>query len=273
MLLAEAEDRDLAGILSWQRPKQQGINQAENGDVGADAQRQREHGYRGESEVLAKHSGSKANILPQRSQNRLLTQSRHTPIPSARLRRFRYLRKVNLAQLVGSDAGFLGFFYDAAVEEVNGALGEVGVALVVRDHADGRAVAMQVAQQFHHGFAVLGVQVSGGLVSHQDERIADQRTRHSDTLLLTSRKLRRIVTQPMCHADAFERALHFLLALAGASAAISQRQLHVFVHSEVADQVAGLKDESNLALENARTLADGAFSDERTFQSITAFST
>src|SRR6267154_3598945 len=208
MLLPETEDHDLAGILDRQRPKQQGINQAENGGVGADAQRQREHGYRGESEVLAKHSGSKANILPQRSQNRLLTQSRHTPIPSARLRRFRYLRKVNLAQLVGSDAGFLGFFYDAAVEEVNGALGEVGVALVVRDHANGGAIAMQVAQQFHHRFTVLGVQVSGGLVSHQNQRIADQRARHSNTLLLTSRELRRIMAQAMSHADALERVLH-----------------------------------------------------------------
>src|SRR5258707_4240006 len=129
------------------------------------------------------------------------------------------MKTLILAQLVGSDAGFLGFFYDAAVEEVNGALGEVGVALVVRDHADGCAIAMQVAQQFHHGFTVLGVQVSGGLVSHQNERIADQRARHSDTLLLTSSKLRRIVTKAMSHADAFERALHFLLALAGASAA------------------------------------------------------
>src|SRR5712671_7635272 len=164
MLLPETEDHDLAGILDRQRPKQQGINQAENGGVGADAQRQREHGYRGESEVLAKHSRGKANILPQRSQNRLLTQPRHTPIPSARLTRFRYLSKVNLAQLVGSDAGFLGFFYDATVEEVDGALGEVGVALVVGNHADGGAVAMQIAQKFHHGFAVFGVQVSGRLV-------------------------------------------------------------------------------------------------------------
>src|SRR5712671_8131767 len=82
MLLPETEDHDLAGILDRQRPKQQGINQAENGGVGADAQRQREHGYRGESEVLAKHSRGKANILPERSQNKLLTRPRHTPIPS-----------------------------------------------------------------------------------------------------------------------------------------------------------------------------------------------
>src|SRR6267154_2373934 len=180
------------------------------------------------------------------------------------------MKTLILAQLVGSDAGYLGFFYDAAVEEVDGALGEVGVALVVRDHANGGAIAMQVAQQFHHGFAVLGVQVSGRLVSHQNERIANQRARHSDTLLLTSRKLRRIVAQAMSHADALERVLHFLLALAGASAAISQRQLHIFVHGEVADQVEGLKDESNLTIANARALADGEFADRLAIQLIIA---
>src|SRR5712671_3401012 len=112
MLLPETEDHDLAGILDRQRPKQQGINQAENGGVGADAQRQREHGYRGESEVLAEHSRGKANILPQRSQNRLLTQPRHTQIPSAP-EALSVHKQINLAELVGSDAGFLGFFYDA----------------------------------------------------------------------------------------------------------------------------------------------------------------
>jgi len=58
------------------------------------------------------------------------------------------------------------------------------------------AVAMQIAQTFHHGFTVLRVQVSGGLVSHEDERIPDQRAARQRHVLLTSRKLRRIVTQP-----------------------------------------------------------------------------
>src|SRR5712671_211310 len=83
MLLPETEDHDLAGILNRQRPKEQGIDEAENGCIYADAQRERQDGYRGKSGVLAKHSRGKANILPQRSQNKLLTRPRHTPIPSA----------------------------------------------------------------------------------------------------------------------------------------------------------------------------------------------
>src|SRR5713226_5376364 len=160
-------------------------------------------------------------------------------------------------ELVRSDAGFLGFFHDAAVEEVDGALREVGVALIVRNHADGGAVAVQVAQQLHDGFTVFRVQVSRGLVSHQDERIADQRAGHSDALLLTAGELRRVVAQAMGHADALERALHLLLALARAGAAIGEWELHVFVYGEIADQVEGLKDEADLTVANARALADG----------------
>ena len=194
-----------------------------------------------------------------------------TPVRLARATAAGTQRETSISQeLVGSDAGFLSFFHDAAVEEVNGALGEVGIALVVSDHADGGAVAVQVAQQLHDRFAVFGVQVSGGLVSHQDERIADQGAGHGDTLLLTAGELRGIVAEAMSHADALERVLHFLLALAGASAAIGERQLDVFVDGEIADQVEGLKDEANLAIANARAFADGELGDGLAVQLVNA---
>src|SRR5277367_4569255 len=99
--------------------------------------------------------------------------------------------------------GFLRFFGDASVEEVNAAIGEVGVALIVSDHANGGAVAMEIAEEFHNGFAIFGVQVTGGLVSHQDEGIADQRAGHGNALLLTAGELRGIVTQTVGHTHAF----------------------------------------------------------------------
>src|SRR6266566_1166707 len=65
-----------------------------------------------------------------------------------------------------SDARFLCFLNDAAVEQMDGALREIRVTLVVRDHADRSPVAVQVAQQLHDRLAVLRVEVSGRLVSH-----------------------------------------------------------------------------------------------------------
>ena len=49
----------------------------------------------------------------------------------------------------------LAFADDLAVEQVNFALGVGGEARIVRHHADGRAFAMQLLQQLHHGLAVL----------------------------------------------------------------------------------------------------------------------
>ncbi len=59
------------------------------------------------------------------------------------------------------------FFHDVSIEQVHGAFGVAGIARVVGDHADGGSVAMQLPQQLHHRFAMVGVQVSGWLVCQQ----------------------------------------------------------------------------------------------------------
>ena len=64
------------------------------------------------------------------------------------------------------------FFDHAAVEQRDGAVGELGVARIVRHHADGGAAAVQFAQQVHDGFAVGRIEVAGGLVGQQDRGIA-----------------------------------------------------------------------------------------------------
>src|SRR3990172_4193973 len=62
------------------------------------------------------------------------------------------------------------FLDDAAVEQVNRPIGVARVARVVRDHADRRPFPVQLAEQLHDGFAVLGVEVPGRLVGQQDRR-------------------------------------------------------------------------------------------------------
>src|SRR5574341_2194691 len=53
---------------------------------------------------------------------------------------------------------------DPAVEQVNDAVRVPGVARVVGHHADGGAVAVQLAQELHDRLAALRVEVSGRLV-------------------------------------------------------------------------------------------------------------
>jgi hypothetical protein len=91
-----------------------------------------------------------------------------------------------------SGADFFGaalLFHDAAVEEVDRTIGVCGVARIVRHHADRRAAAVQLAEQFHHGFAVRRIEVTRRLVGEEDERIASDCAGDGDALLLTAGEL------------------------------------------------------------------------------------
>src|SRR5438045_1962792 len=112
---------------------------------------------------------------------------------------------------------------DPAVEQMDGTVGVGRVSGIVRDHADRRSTAMQLAQQLHNRFAVRRVEVSRRLVGEQDEWIPGNRTRDGDALLLTAGELCGIVLHAMAHADALESVLHALLALTGRHAAVGKR--------------------------------------------------
>src|SRR6185369_7277093 len=156
----------------------------------------------------------------------------------------------------GSDTGVLAatLFDDASVEEVDGTVRVRRVPWIVRDHADGGAAAMQLAEQFHHRFAVRGVEVTRRLVGEEDERIAGDGTRDGHTLLLTAGELCRIVLHAVAHAHALECVGDALLALGRRHAAIGERQLDVLVDREIADEVERLEDEADLAIPNAGAL-------------------
>ena len=65
-----------------------------------------------------------------------------------------------------------------------------------------------------------------------------------------------IVLHAVRHADALEHFLHALFALGRRHAAIGQRQLDVFIHREVADQVERLEDEADFAIADARAIGE-----------------
>ena len=112
-------------------------------------------------------------------------------------------------------------------------------------------------KKFHHGFAVARIQISGGLVRQQDRGFPRQRASHSHALLLAAGKLRRIMPEPVRHSDALQRFHHSLLAVGGGhSLPVGQRQFHVLVNREIADQVETLKDETDFLVANARPLGE-----------------
>src|SRR5688572_14117581 len=80
----------------------------------------------------------------------------------------------------------VAFVDDPAVEELDLAVRVIRVARIVRDHADRRALAVQLAQQVHHRLAVPRVEVSGRLVGEQDRGLAGERAGDGHALLLAA---------------------------------------------------------------------------------------
>src|SRR5258706_11767679 len=84
--------------------------------------------------------------------------------------------------LVFGDSHLCLFLDDAAVEDMDAAVGVPRVARVVCHHADRGAGAMQLAEQVHDRFAAARIEVSGRLVREQNQRLAGHRARDSDAL-------------------------------------------------------------------------------------------
>src|SRR5450432_4246999 len=72
----------------------------------------------------------------------------------------------------------------------------------------------------------------------------------------------------MRHADLLERVVHALLALTALHAAIRERQLHVLVHGEIANQVERLEDESDLPNANPRSFGRTQLSNRLAIEQI-----
>src|SRR5262245_36257185 len=179
-------------------------------------------------------SAVKAGVLA-RPETAALSSSRSARILTPSARGCATLRQVDQRALVD----------DATVEQLYLAVRVVGVAWIVRDHADRRTLAMQLAQQVHDRFTVARVEVPGRFVGEQDRRAPRERAGDCDALLLAARELRRVMVDAVGHADALERGECGLVALVGRHArAVRERQLDVLQHGEVADQVEGLEYEA-----------------------------
>ena len=72
----------------------------------------------------------------------------------------------------------------------------------------------------------------------------------------------------MRHTDALQRFTHIFFALGCAEATVRQRQLDIFVHVQIADQVETLKDESDLSIANACAIREGKIGDFGAFERV-----
>src|SRR5205814_3001072 len=160
-------------------------------------------------------------------------------------------------------------FHYSTVEQVNGAIGVLREPFVVRDHADGRAAGVQFFEQVHDRFTISRIEISSWFVGKENRRFAGESARDGHALLLTARKLTRQMFRPMRHAHAIERLRDQSFPVTRAHPAISQRQLDVFKNCQVADQIEALKNETDLAISNARTIGKRKIRHFAAFERVT----
>src|SRR4051812_26864958 len=151
--------------------------------------------------------------------------------------------------------GNLSLINHATVEEVDAAGGLPRILRIVRDHAYRGPGGIQLTQEVHDSIAVLRVEVSGRLVRQQDERVTRDGTRDRHSLLLAPRELRGQVARAVSHADTLERSCGAPMPLGRWHAPIGERQLDIFHHRQIANEIEGLKDEANLPVADHRALA------------------
>src|SRR5260370_23319373 len=90
-----------------------------------------------------------------------------------------------------------------------------------------------------------------------------QRAGYGDALLLAPRKLRWVMLHPVGHPDALQRFFGELLSLRRRHIAVRERQLHVLVDSQIADEIESLKDEPDLPIADACPLGQPHVFDTR----------
>jgi hypothetical protein len=149
------------------------------------------------------------------------------------------------------DAAGQSLFGNPYVDKMDGAIGHSRIARIVRDHADGRALPVQLLQEIHHHFAILRIEISRGLIREHDRWLASQRARYRYALLLAAGKLGGVMFHPMRHAHAVQRFPNALSAFTHAHVAIREWQLDIFKHGEVTYQIKCLENKANLAVTNA----------------------
>ena len=66
---------------------------------------------------------------------------------------------------------------DAAIEDVNRAIGVASEAGIMSHHDDRRATIMQFLEELHHGITVFGIEITRGLVRRVCRRARELRRR------------------------------------------------------------------------------------------------
>ena len=131
----------------------------------------------------------------------------------------------------------------------------IGEARVVRDHEDGGAGGVELADELHDRCAGGAVEVPGRFVGEHDRRTPDEGPGDRHPLPLPSGELGGLERRAFGEADPFERLIRAPVPLGGGDAGVEQPVGDVLPHRGVLGQEELLEDEPDLPGPQQRQLA------------------
>ncbi len=120
-----------------------------------------------------------------------------------------------------------------SIKQIDDATGVGCIVLGVRNHHDGGSLLVQFAEQLHHLHTILGIEVTRRLIGKDDARLAHHSTGDGNPLLLTARKLMRIMLGTMAQLHLSQYFEHTFLALRLSHSEVFQLQIHIFLPQNV----------------------------------------
>ena len=136
---------------------------------------------------------------------------------------------------------------DDAVFHDDDALGAGGDFIAVGDEDDGFAVGVEFVEEVEDFEAGLGIEVAGGFVGEDEERVVDEGAGDGDALLLAAGELLGTVIEAMAEADELREGDAVCVAVGEVAALIKERDVDVLDDGELVDEVVGLEDEAERA--------------------------
>ena len=76
--------------------------------------------------------------------------------------------------------------HNATIKQADGAMGYLGIMLIMRYHDDGGALVVQLGKQMHYLGSILGIEVTRRLIGKDELGTEDHGTGNGYSLLLTS---------------------------------------------------------------------------------------
>ena len=150
----------------------------------------------------------------------------------------------------------MGGIDDAAVEEGDDAMADVGGLMAVGDEHDGGAGLIgEFAEQSEDVGAVFGVEVAGGFVGEDDAGSVDEGACDGDALLFAAGELGRFRGGAMLDADALEKLLDAWVTFGCWNADQLEGEFDIFEDGEGWEEVEELEDGADLgSAEEGETL-------------------